>query len=70
MHWQLNQGDRIRYRAIGAEHSREGIVRKPMHVLSAAMEAVPVYVVEPDDGAPIILGDGEILERLTQRGAE
>jgi hypothetical protein len=70
MHWQLNQGDRIRYRVIGAEHSHLGIVRKPMHVLSAAMEAVPVYVVEPDDGAPIILGDGEILERLTQRGAE
>ena len=67
MEWELDKGDRVRYRAMGTDRDDYGRVRKAMHVLSAAMELVPVYVVDTDMGEVVILGDGEILGIAAER---
>jgi hypothetical protein len=65
MHWQLIPGDRVRFRALGADHPEaESRVGKALHILNADLQLVPVYIVESDAGETLILGDGEIVEKL------
>ena len=64
MKWTLDQGDRVRYRGIGEDHEKQGTVRKAIHILTAQRDEVPVYIVDADEEAPVILGDGEILDKL------
>jgi hypothetical protein len=67
MEWGLEQGERVRYRVVGTDGDEYGLVRKAMHVLSAGMDLVPVYVVDTDAGEVVILGDGEIIEVVSGR---
>ena len=64
MEWGLEQGERVRFRCIGDDHEQLGTVRKPMHILAADQTPVPVYIVQLDDGDAVIVGDGEIVDRL------
>jgi hypothetical protein len=64
MEWTLDQGDRVRYHGIGDDRERLGTVRKALHILTAQHDEVPVYIVGADEGDPVIVGDGEILEKL------
>jgi hypothetical protein len=64
MEWALEQGERVRFRCVGEDQERSGTVRKPLHVLAADQTQVPVYIVQPDDGDAVIVGDGEIVERM------
>jgi hypothetical protein len=64
MQWALDQGDRVSYRSIGDDRARQGTVRKAIHILTARRDEVPVYIVDADEEDPVILGDGEILEKL------
>jgi len=65
MKWVLEQGDAVRFRCIGDDRDRLGRVRKPMHILAADQTPVPIYIVQPDDdGDAVIVGDGEIIEKL------
>ena len=64
MEWALEQGERVRFRCSGDDHGQLGTVRKPMHILASDQTPVPVYIVQPDDGGAVIVGDGEIVEKL------
>jgi hypothetical protein len=66
MEWELDQGDRIAYRCIGEDQVHRGYVRKAMRILTASLEAVNVYLVSPDRGDIVVVGDGEIVEKLTE----
>jgi hypothetical protein len=39
-------------------------VGKALHLLDAHLQLVPVSIVESDAGETLILGDGEIVEKL------
>ena len=67
MEWGLEQGERVRYRVVGADRDEYGRVRKAIHVLSAGMDLVPVYIVDTDAGEVVILGDGEIIEVVSRK---
>ncbi len=62
----LGQGDRVKYRSLGDDRDGYGIVRKVIHILTASLDPVAVYVVDSDDGDVIILGDGEMLGTVSQ----
>ena len=64
MTWALDPGDRVRYLRIGDDYEKLGTVRKAIHILTAQRDEVPVYLVEADEEDPVILGDGEMLDRL------
>jgi hypothetical protein len=64
MEWALKQSERVRFRCVGEDRGQVGTVRKPMHILTADQTLVPVYIVQPDDGEAVIVGDGEIVETL------
>jgi hypothetical protein len=64
MEWALEQGERVRFRCIGNDQEQLGTVRKPLHILAADQTLVPVYIVQPDDGDVVIVGDGEIVDKL------
>ena len=64
MKWALGPGDRVRYRRIGDDHAKQGTVHTAIRILTAQRDEVPVYIVEADEEDSVILGDGEILDRL------
>jgi hypothetical protein len=64
MEWALEHGERVRFRCIGGDKDQFGTVRKPMRILASDQTPVPVYIVQPDDGDAVIVGDGEIVEKL------
>jgi hypothetical protein len=68
MQWQLNRGDRVRFRELGAGRAEmAGRVGKTLHILDAQLQVVPVYLVESEAGQTVVLGDGEILEKLADK---
>jgi len=66
MRWQLSPGNRVRFREFGADRTDDvGRVRKTLHMLDTQLPSVPVYIVESAPDETLLLGDGEIIEKVS-----